>query len=498
MEFSDNKTGLEQEASPETKKRLEKIIASFFLSEPLLFSVLQSHSLVENSGIPLPLRTGQMRIEYSSLLIQNIDDKRLEELLKIEALRILLLHPYKRLPYKAKKSILLLASDLAIYPLYQPENLNAFALSKKDRGGKADLETSGKSDHIKLEDAKKTLALKGQSSSYSKEKPDSDNLKSERFEYAGVTFLKEMTKRFHQLTFPLGEKWSGSDEEKFFLRNLNVDSKSGKLLLIDRLNYEQWYRKLLFLIENTSIKGQNAGSAQNFSENLLSSLDDSASELWEENEEAQKAIQDNIKRAVADQGWGSLGGNTERKILEESQISMNYRRILAQFKAQIINSKRNLTRMKPSRRFGFSQMGSRYERKANILVAVDTSGSISDENFSKFFKAINNFFFCGIEKLDAIFFDVALKKSRPLTLKKRFKISEIQGKGGTNFQVPVDFFLEHQEYDGLIIFTDGEASPPSLYGKKRPVLWILTDRASWEKSLVWTEKLLKCRSTYIP
>ena len=483
MDFSEKNSSARQKSSPDernAKMRLEKIIASFFLSEPLFFSVLQSHSLVENSGISLPLRTGKMRIEYSSLLLENIDDCHLEELLKIEALRILLLHPYKRLPHKAKKNILLLASDLAIYPLYQPENLNAFALSKKDTGGKADLETGGKSDN------------------YSKEKPDSDNLKSERFEYAGVTFLKEMAKRFHQLTFPLGEKWSGSDEEKFFLRNLNVDSKSGKLLLIDRLNYEQWYRKLLFLIENTSIKGQNAGSAQNFSENLLSSLDDSASELWEENEEAQKAIQDNIKRAVADQGWGSLGGNTERKILEESDISMNYRRILTQFKAQIINSKRNLTRMKPSRRFGFSQMGSRYERKANILVAVDTSGSISDENFSKFFKAINNFFFCGIEKLDAIFFDVALKKSRPLTLKKRFKLSEIQGKGGTNFQVPVDFFLEHPEYDGLIIFTDGEASPPSLYGKKRPILWILTDRPAWEKSLAWTDKLLKCKSTYIP
>lgn len=88
---------------------------------------------------------------------------------------------------------------------------------------------------------------------------------------------------------------------------------------------------------------------------------------------------------------------------------MDYRRILSQFRTNILSADRTLTRMRPNRRFGFKAMGCRYERKANILVAIDVSGSISDESFSNFLHAINNFFIFGIEKLDLIFLILILK-----------------------------------------------------------------------------------------
>ena len=459
------------EQSTFQKKRLEKLLSEFFLTEPLLFSAGKSHSLVENTSLSVPLRTGKMRIEFSPLLLEPLSDALLREFLKIELLRILLLHPYKRLPHRAQKNILHLASDLAIYQIYKP-------ILQQHAG---------------------SLQTEAQLQKQEPASPQPDNQQTENPELlSGVTFLKEMASRFHNLTFPLGEKWSGTEEEKFFLRNLNVDSKTGRLLLVDSLNYEQWYKKLLFLIENTGIKGENAGTKSRALGKLLSAQDDMSAELWEENEEAQKTIQNEIKRAEIDNGWGSLGGNSERTILGEADVSLNYRRILSQFRAQILNSKRNLTRMRPSRRFGFSQMGSRYERKANILIAVDSSGSISDEDFNKFFKAIGNFFFCGIEKLDLIFFDVSLKSTKPVTLKKNFKLSEIKGKGGTNFQAPFDFFMEHTEYDGLILFTDGEGAIPSVGEKRKAVLWILTSRLFWEKARPWIEKQLKHRCTYIP
>ena len=97
-----------------------------------------------------------------------------------------------------------------------------------------------------------------------------------------------------------------------------------------------------------------------------------------------------------------------------------------------------------------------------------------------------------------IFFDVSLKSTKPVTLKKNFKLSEIKGKGGTNFQAPFDFFMEHTEYDGLILFTDGEGAIPSVGEKRKAVLWILTSRLFWEKARPWIEKQLKHRCTYIP
>ena len=155
--------------------------------------------------------------------------------------------------------------------------------------------------------------------------------------------------------------------------------------------------------------------------------------------------------------------------------------------------------MKPSRRYGFSAMGSRYERKADILIAVDVSGSITDESFNRFYHAIKNFFFLRIiENIDVIFFDVNLKNTSPVKFTRNFKLSEITGRGGTSFQPPVDYFLENKKrYAGMIIFTDGEGDVPKLKAAA-PILWILDNRLAFEKSRWWIENLPGCWATFLP
>jgi predicted metal-dependent peptidase len=159
--------------------------------------------------------------------------------------------------------------------------------------------------------------------------------------------------------------------------------------------------------------------------------------------------------------------------------------------------------MKPSRRYGFAAMGSRYERKADILIAVDVSGSITDESFARFYHAIKNFFFLRIiENIDLIFFDVNLKNTRPVKFSKNFKLSEITGRGGTSFQPPIDFFLENKnKYSGMIIFTDGEGEVPKLSGGSlgsASILWILDSRLAYEKSRWWIESLPGNSGTFLP
>ena len=155
--------------------------------------------------------------------------------------------------------------------------------------------------------------------------------------------------------------------------------------------------------------------------------------------------------------------------------------------------------MKPSRRYGFSAMGSRYERKADILIAVDVSGSITDESFARFYHAIKNFFFLRIiENIDLIFFDVNLKNTTPVKFTKNFKFAEIAGRGGTSFQPPIDFFMDNRtRYSGMIIFTDGEGDVPVI---KVPasILWILDSRLAFEKSRWWIESLPGNSGTFLP
>ena len=143
-------------------------------------------------------------------------------------------------------------------------------------------------------------------------------------------------------------------------------------------------------------------------------------------------------------------------------IKMDYRRMLSRFRASVLSSTSRRTRNKPNRRYGFEYMGSRYDFTTAILVAVDVSGAVPSEKLQDFFFIINRFFKYGIEKLDVIQFDAEVKPEI-LTLKKEKKKVQVTGRGGTNFQAVIDFYESNPAYDGLILFTDGEAPCPKIH-----------------------------------
>jgi len=98
-----------------------------------------------------------------------------------------------------------------------------------------------------------------------------------------------------------------------------------------------------------------------------------------------------------------------------------------------------------------------------------------------------------------IFFDVNLKNTKPVTINKKIDLKSIKGRGGTNFQPALDFYFDNKTvYNGLIIFTDGEGPIPKLNGKASNILWILSDRISYEKSRQWINTLPGNKSTYLP
>ncbi len=427
-----------------SEKRLSAIIKNWFITEPLLFSVVTTHHLVMNDRLTVPMRTGRLCIEFSDLLTSELSDAQLTDFLKIEAYRILLKHPYARQPYKANPTALQLASDVILSKYFTPP--------------------SG-------------------------------------IETAGVVYLKSQAWRFSTLDFPLGKRWADTDELRFYQRNLQVDRATGLLKTVDDLTFEQWYKRLLFLIRETSAGGGEASGAGALSDYDLSAVTESA-ELWQEDENAQNQIDDKIKKAEIENGWGETGGNLVRTLQDEADFSFDYRRALTKFRANIVSVNRRLTRMKPSRRYGFAAMGSRYERKADILIAVDVSGSITDESFARFYHAIKNFFFLKIiENIDLVFFDVNLKNTTPVKFTKNLKLAEITGRGGTNFQPPIDYFLENRNhYSGMIIFTDGEGDVPEMTGAigNSTILWILDSRLAWEKSRWWIEKLPGNSGTFLP
>ena len=381
-------------------EKISQVVDKWFLYEPLLFNVYCTHKLEPNSDMKCPFRTGKRRIEYNPKLLKGSSTEEIEQGLKTEVTRILLKHPYQRVPQNPNRSALTTASDVTI---------NEHCYHDK-----------------KLKDA------------------------------------------------------------------THYNMESG-------LSYEEYYKKLYYICPDF---GAMEGDGK---QHLMPSLKkgeigeyEAAAEtadLWDEDEEMADSVNLQIQKAQKTNQWGSISGDFQETITASLKIPMDYRRILSQFRASIISQRRKLTRMKPNRRYGFSFMGSQFEPKTHLLVAVDVSGSIETEDLQNFFSIINRFFSYGVEAINVITFDWELQQE--FELKKAAKNIKITGRGGTNFQCAVDYYESHPEFQGMIIFTDGYAQVPKIK-KAKQLLWILTGKNEYDHAISWIKNLRLSRATWIP
>ena len=126
------------------------------------------------------------------------------------------------------------------------------------------------------------------------------------------------------------------------------------------------------------------------------------------------------------------------------------------------------TRRRASKRFE-GAAGIKHKKKVSILVAIDTSGSVNNEELKDFFSEIFYIWKAGarvtIVECDSEIHKIYEYEGKPIT--------EITGRGGTDFNPPVDYYIKNRkEYASLVYFTDGECPLP----KNTPsgMVWIIT------------------------
>ncbi len=369
-------------------EKFRQINDDWFLSEPLLFAVLCTHKLVENTKMSVQMRVGKMQIEYNSEKLKTCTLEEVMNILKIEMIRIILKHPYQRQPYNPIKKILAMSSDITISANY---TTSVKLLSPQD--------------------------------------------------------------------FRLPEEWC----------------------------FEEYYH---FFAEQFS--GENY-PLQNIPNNC-----DEIAVLWEEDYLVENNINELIQQAQTLNSWGSLSGNLVATIEASLIVKMDYRKILNNFRASVISSQRKLTRMRPSRRYGFQFMGNKSDFTTKLLVAIDVSGSVTEKDLQNFFSVVNRFFKYGMKQIDVIQFDTEIK-SELQSLKKVKKLIKIKGRGGTNFQPVFDYVCKNPTYDGLLVFTDGFAPKPTLQQRLRTkILWVLDSKQNYNNHKSWIEEIPKSKAVWIP
>lgn len=418
------------------RERIQKEIEQWFLTEPVFFTVYCSHRLAMNANMLCPLRSGKGRIEYNPAIIETMTESRLRELLRVEIIRILLQHPYARQPIGCPSIVLQTASDLVISQAY---NLAWANLAHPTDFG---FPTGQHYEWyaMRLNEFRDNLQQEGEQQQQESEQQQGQDSSSQGKNEAAEA------------------RASNNSEQESKQQQGQNNSSQGK---------------------QQQESGQSEASSGNENSDNNSTPTSGYTDLWEEDQFQARQITDIVKSSSS---WGSLPGGLIELIKKAAEGKIDYRAVLRMFRASILSQKRRLTRMRPSRRFGFEQMGSRYDFTTRLLIAIDTSGSVGSEDLGRYLNVITSFFKYGIQQIDVLMFDAKVQ-GKPLALtdaKKNIKELKVSGRGGTDFQAPVDYAVEHPEYDGLIIITDGFASCPDTERLRTKLLWVIDNESSYK------------------
>lgn len=113
-----------------------------------------------------------------------------------------------------------------------------------------------------------------------------------------------------------------------------------------------------------------------------------------------------------------------------------------------------------------------------MLLAIDTSGSVSDSELQEFMSEMHHIYKCGVD-ITIVQCDTKINSIEPY--KGKFEMTVI-GRGGTEFDPVLNYFNENiRVYTSLVYFTDGECNTDVK--PKGNVLWVLSERSSMNDSL---------------
>ena len=192
---------------------------------------------------------------------------------------------------------------------------------------------------------------------------------------------------------------------------------------------------------------------------------------------SQQAAEMKIQVAQAlalGQSMGTINMHVARVFSKSLEPVINWKEALQRFIHEIVKNDYNW--MRPNSRYAAQgiYLPSLYNKEiSNIIIAVDTSGSMSKEALNKIEPEIQEIIKLTQSEATIIYCNAAIQKTETFTPQNEFKFTPIGG-GGTDFKPP----FEYVEKEGitpscLIYITDGQC-----YGfpdtPNYPVLWAIT------------------------
>ena len=214
---------------------------------------------------------------------------------------------------------------------------------------------------------------------------------------------------------------------------------------------------------------------------------------WEEDENstvkdiARERLKDAVKKAMeegAKNGFGSCSQGV-RQAVTESLLTTKvcWRKLLASFVKRSQRASKNSTVKKINRRYAYIHPGRKVNRQAQLVVAIDQSGSVDNGMLSAFFTELEKL--AKYAEFTVIPFDTQVDDSKAFVWKKgqRRKWERVLT-GGTSFE-PVREWVDNprargkewqgKSFDGVLVLTDMEAPKPKAQRTCQRA-WVTTER----------------------
>jgi predicted metal-dependent peptidase len=195
-----------------------------------------------------------------------------------------------------------------------------------------------------------------------------------------------------------------------------------------------------------------------------------------------QAIQSAKERAKSN--WIHLPSFIKNNIFVQSKLPMNsisWKREIQIFSSACGRTRIRHTMMKISKRYN-TRPGIKVQRMKNLLVVLDTSGSISEDTVRMFLSEIHQIWRTGAS-VSIMESDSTVHKVYPY--KGKFP-SSITGGGGTDYDAAFLWMNRklNKQYDGCIYLTDGDAPSPQIKPYCR-ILWALSGDMKYTPHLKW-------------
>jgi len=222
---------------------------------------------------------------------------------------------------------------------------------------------------------------------------------------------------------------------------------------------------------------------------LMDTLDDHGTWNNEDLSEAERKLitkqNEHLIKEAAEQtikSQGHLPGEISeiyKRITTISEAKFNWKAYLRQFVNGSIRSRMKPSRKKINRRFEKEQLpGKKYLRKVDMLVGIDTSGSVSTAELNEFMNEIHHIYKNGAE-VTIVQCDAQINSIDKFSPNMDI---EIKGRGGTSFDPVIEYYNKNRgKHTCLVYFTDGEA-----YCEIKPqgkMLWVMSSCSTLNEGL---------------